>query len=67
MKSTGPINLGAVRLAQGDLNEARKLLEGSVPDYQAVEDTEGVALTLNNLGDLARQSGKLEAADAQVQ
>src|SRR6202041_1130385 len=41
----------------------RKMLEESIPDYQAIEDKEGVALTLNNLGDLSRQSGKLDAAE----
>jgi tetratricopeptide (TPR) repeat protein len=40
------------------------MLEASVPDYQAVEDKEGVALTLNNLGDLSRQNGRLDAAEA---
>ena len=57
-------NLAAARLGQGKLSEAEKMLEASVPDYQAVEDKEGVALTLNNLGDLSRQSGKLDAAEA---
>jgi tetratricopeptide (TPR) repeat protein len=39
------------------------MLEESIPDYQAIEDKEGVALTLNNLGDLSRQSGKLDVAE----
>ena len=61
--ATTMADLGAVRLAQGDLSEARRLLEGSLPNYRAVEDKEGVALTLNNLGDLSRQSGNLQAAE----
>jgi tetratricopeptide (TPR) repeat protein len=39
------------------------LLEESIPDYQAIEDKEGVALNLNNLGDLSRQSGNLKTAE----
>jgi tetratricopeptide (TPR) repeat protein len=58
-------NLAALRLSQGRLDEAEKMLEASVPDYQSVDDKEGVALTLNNLGDLSRQSGKLDAAQTQ--
>src|SRR6185437_3505598 len=35
----------------------------SIPDYRAIEDKEGIALTLNNLGDLSRQSGSLKNAE----
>lgn len=59
-------NLAAARLGQGKLMEAEKL-EASVPDYQAVEDKEGVALTLNNLGDLSRQNGRLDSAESHYQ
>ena len=34
-------DLGGARLTQGDLKQARKLLEDSVPNYAAVEDKEG--------------------------
>jgi ATP/maltotriose-dependent transcriptional regulator MalT len=60
-------DLGGVRLVQGDLKQARRLLEDSVPNYAAVEDKEGVALSLNNLGDLARQSGDLSLAETNYQ
>jgi tetratricopeptide (TPR) repeat protein len=59
-------NLAAARLGQGKLMEAEKL-EASVPDYHAVEDKEGVALTLNNLGDLSRQNGRLDSAESHYQ
>ena len=57
-------DLAAAHLGQGKLSEAEKMLEASVPEYQALEDKEGVALTLNNLGDLSRQSGRLDAAES---
>jgi len=57
-------DLGGARLMQGDLKQARQLLQDSVPNYAAVDDKEGVALSLNNLGDLARQSGDLPLAES---
>jgi ATP/maltotriose-dependent transcriptional regulator MalT len=44
--------------------EAKKLLEQSIPEYQAVDDKEGVVLNLNNLGDIWRQTGELDKAEA---
>ena len=57
--ATAESDLAASLLPQGKLLQARQLMEQSIPDYQAVEDKEGVALTLNNLGDVERQSGNL--------
>ena len=54
-------------LSAGNLREAKPLLQGSIPPYQAVDDKEGVAFSLNSLGDLARQSGKLQVAETTYQ
>ena len=52
----------------GDLMEpAKKLLEESIPEYQAVDDKEGVVLNLDSLGDVWRQSGELDKAEAAYQ
>jgi tetratricopeptide (TPR) repeat protein len=59
--------LVAADLTRGNLGEAKKLLEESIPRYQAVEDKSGVALSLNNLGDLSRQEGNLQAAETTYQ
>jgi tetratricopeptide (TPR) repeat protein len=62
--ATALSNFADARLSQGDLMEARKLLEESIPEYQAVDDKEGVALNLDSLGDIWRQDGELDKAEA---
>jgi ATP/maltotriose-dependent transcriptional regulator MalT len=47
--------------------EAKRLLEESIPEYQAVDDKEGVALNMDSLGDIWRQTGELDKADAAYQ
>jgi hypothetical protein len=51
------------RLSQKDLKEAKKLLEESIPEYQAVDDKKGVVLNLDSLGDIWRQNGELDKAE----
>ncbi len=43
------------------------MLEESIPEYQAVDDKEGVVLNLNNLGDIWRQNGELDKAETAYQ
>jgi tetratricopeptide (TPR) repeat protein len=50
-------------LEEGELNGAKRLLEESIPDYQAVDDKTGLALVLNDLRELSRRRGDLEAAE----
>jgi tetratricopeptide (TPR) repeat protein len=65
--ATALSNFADARLSQGDLMEARKLLEESIPEYQAVDDKEGVVLNLDSLGDIWRQNGELDKADTAYQ
>jgi len=39
-------------------------LQESIPEYQVVDDKEGVVLNLDNLGDIWRQTGELDKAEA---
>jgi tetratricopeptide (TPR) repeat protein len=61
--ATALSNFADARISQGDLSEAKKLLEESIPEYQAVDDKEGVALNLDSLGDIWRQNGQLDKAE----
>jgi hypothetical protein len=38
-------------------------MEESIPEYQAVDDKEGVVLNLDSLGDIWRQNGELALAE----
>ncbi len=52
-------NLGEVLMLQGHLVEARQMLSSAIPDYEAIEETGGVALILNDLAELVARRRKL--------
>ena len=50
--------------AQGEFPAARALYEQSLEESRAIADRPGAAVTLGNLGDLAREQGDAQAARA---
>ena len=40
------------------------MVESAIPDHEAIEETVGVTLVLNHLGNLSRRLGNLHAAGA---
>jgi DNA-binding winged helix-turn-helix (wHTH) protein/tetratricopeptide (TPR) repeat protein len=60
-------NLGVTLSLQGNFKEGRALILKSIPNYQTMQDQDGVALALTDLGDIAREQGSLEEAANQYQ
>ena len=60
-------NLGAALLTSGNTQRSQKAAARLRSQLSRVEDKEGVALSLNTLGDLSRQNGKLQAAETTYQ
>ncbi len=62
--ATALSNFADARLSQGNLKEARKLLEEAITEYQAIDDQEGIALNFDSLGDVSRQTGELDRSES---
>jgi predicted ATPase/DNA-binding SARP family transcriptional activator len=60
-------NLAWVARAEGDLEQARAILDDALARFRRLEDRRGEAFTLAHLGNLARSLGDFEAAHSRLE